>query len=225
MTDETVKMTLLEAAKPHVPFDGWSDATFRAAQVDAGISAGLARAACPRGAVDLAIAYHEAGDSAMEQRLASEDLSTLRYSEKVAAAIRFRIEAIEDRELARRGATLFALPYLAADGARLIWGTADRIWTALGDTSEDANWYSKRAILSTVYGSTVLYWLGDDSPGCQATWDFLDRRIDGVMSFEKFKARMRENPVMSRVMDRTSDTLSWLRAPKPGQDLPGRWSR
>ncbi len=31
--------------------------------------------------------------------------------------------------------TLFALPQHAADGARAIWGTADAIWTALGDTS------------------------------------------------------------------------------------------
>jgi ubiquinone biosynthesis protein COQ9 len=43
------------------------------------------------------------------------------------------------------------LPMYAADGARAIWGTADAIWTALGDTSEDVNWYTKRATLSGVY--------------------------------------------------------------------------
>jgi ubiquinone biosynthesis protein COQ9 len=83
----------------------------------------------------------------------------------------------------------------AADGARAIWGTADAIWTALGDTSDDMNWYSKRASLSAVYGATVLFWLGDDSTGHQATWDFLDRRIEGVMRFEKAKAAMAANPL------------------------------
>lgn len=226
MTDRDVKTALLEAAKPHVPFDGWTEATFRAAQAEAGISPGLAKAACPRGAVDLAVAFHEAGDWALEKRLFDEDLSALRYSEKVAAAVRFRIEAIEDKELARRGATLFALPQHAGEGARLIWGTADRIWIALGDTSQDVNWYSKRAILSGVYGATLLYWLGDETPAAEATWAFLDRRIEGVMQFEKLKARVRDTPLTSRLMDGPLSFLSRIQAPgtRPS-DMPGRWSR
>ena len=55
---EEIKMTLLDAALIHVPFDGWSDATFHAASSDAGFEIGIARAVCPRGAVDLALAYH-----------------------------------------------------------------------------------------------------------------------------------------------------------------------
>ena len=53
---EDTKASLLDAALGHVPFDGWSDATFRAAAQDVGVELTLARAICPRGAVDLAIA-------------------------------------------------------------------------------------------------------------------------------------------------------------------------
>ena len=67
--------------------------------------------------------------------------------------------------MVRRGTTLFALPHHAAEGAKLIWGTADAIWTALGDTSDDVNWYTKRATLSAVYGSVVLFWLGETEAG------------------------------------------------------------
>ncbi|MEO0745332.1 MAG: COQ9 family protein, partial [Pseudomonadota bacterium] len=35
---------LLDAALMHVPFDGWSETTFRAAAVDAGIDRAMARA-------------------------------------------------------------------------------------------------------------------------------------------------------------------------------------
>ncbi|MEM0950469.1 MAG: COQ9 family protein [Pseudomonadota bacterium] len=226
MTEQNLKSTLLEAAKPHVPFDGWTEVTFRAAQADAKISAGLAKAACPRGALDLAVAFHEQGDAAMEARLNAEDLNHLRYSEKIATAVRFRIEAIEDRELARRATTLFALPQNAGDGARLIWGTSDRIWTALGDTSQDVNWYTKRSILSGVYGSTLLYWLGDDTPGFEATWAFVDRRINDVMAFEKFKSKIRSNGVMSRMLQGPMSLLDRIRAPgAEAQNFPGRWSR
>jgi len=127
----------------------------------------------------------------------------------------------------RRGATLFALPIHAADGARALWGTADQIWIALGDTSQDVNWYTKRATLSGVYGATVLFWLGDDSPGHQATWDFLDRRIDGVMAFEKVKAAVNKNPLLKPLLALPNWALSQVRAPArmPRADLPGSWTR
>ncbi len=55
------KDAVLDAALAHVPFDGWSEATFRAAVADSGVAPGLAQALFPRGAVDLALAYHQRG--------------------------------------------------------------------------------------------------------------------------------------------------------------------
>ncbi|QBF33513.1 COQ9 family protein [Thalassococcus sp. S3] len=220
---ETAKDQLLDAALIHVPFDGWSEATFRAAITDVGLDEGLARAACPRGAVDLALAFHARGDQAMVDRMKAEDLSALRFRDRIAAAVRYRLEAVEDKEAVRRGTTLFSLPHHAADGAKAIWGTADLIWDTLGDSSEDVNWYTKRATLSGVYSATVLYWLGDDSTGHQATWDFLDRRIDDVMQIEKIKAQVNENPALSRMMAGPNWLLSFIKAPSKTSrsDLPG----
>ena len=167
---------------------------FKAAAADAGLTEAEARAAFPRGAIDLAMAFHRRADRALAARLAETDLGALRFRERVALAVKIRLDLVEDhKEAVRRGATLFALPIYAADGARLVWETADLIWTALGDTSEDLNWYTKRAILSGVYSSTVLYWLGDGSNEHSATWDFLDRRIADVMRFEEAKAAARGN--------------------------------
>jgi len=226
MTDCDVKAKLLDAARLHVPFDGWSEATFRAAAEEAGVTPALARAVCPRGAVDLALAFHEAGDAEMERRLKGADLSDMRFRDRVALAVRLRIEAAGDKELVRRGMTLFALPQHALDGARSLWRTADRIWTVLGDTSDDVNWYTKRATLSAVYGSTVLYWLGDESDGHARTWAFLDRRIADVMGIEKAKAKARESRVVAGLMSGPLAFLGTVRAPQAphGAGLPGRWS-
>ncbi|MCR8825056.1 COQ9 family protein [Pseudosulfitobacter koreensis] len=224
MTELTVEDRLLQAIALHVPFDGWSARAFDAAVADSGVDKTVARAHYPRGAVDLALAFHARGDRAMIERLKSEDLSALRFRDRIAAAVRFRLEAVEDKEAVRRATTLFALPIHAADGAKAIWGTADAIWTALGDTSDDVNWYTKRATLSGVYGSTVLYWLGDDSTGHQATWAFLDRRIDNVMQIEKAKAQMRDNPVLSKLMAGPNRLIQSIRRPADRTGFPGRWS-
>ncbi|MBK0326324.1 COQ9 family protein [Rhodobacteraceae bacterium F11138] len=214
---------LLDAALMHVPFDGWSDVMLRAAASDIDLDPALVHSVVPRGAVGLALAYHARGDRAMVDRLQSEDLSHLKFREKIAAAVRYRLEAVEDKELVRRGATLFSLPQHAADGARAVWQTCDLIWDTLGDTSEDVNWYSKRATLSGVYSATVLYWLGDTSPDHAATWAFLDRRIDDVMQIEKLKANLRGNPVLKPLLAGPNWVMSHIRAPKKTakMDLPG----
>jgi len=215
---------LLDAALPHVAFDGWSAATLAAACQDAGIAPGLAHVICPRGALDLAVAYHRRGDRTMGAALAATDLGALRYRDRVARAVRLRLETCE-RDLVRRGAALFALPQNLAGGGGLIWGTADAIWRALGDTSQDLNWYSKRATLSAVYSATVLYWLGDESEGQHATWDFLDRRIEDVMRFEKTKADFRAS-ALGKAMSGPMKILGAIKAPAPlPADLPGRDGR
>lgn len=222
-----IKAVLLEAALPHVTFDGWSAATLAEAALDAGISPQDAKAAFPRAGVDLAIAFHKSGDAKMVAQLADEDLTQMRFRDRIAAGVRYRIEAVTDKEAVRKGSALFALPQNAAEGSKLIWGTCDAIWNALGDTSEDVNWYTKRATLSGVYGSTVLYWLGDESENYSETWAFLDRRIENVMQFEKLKANVRKNPVLSKLLSGPAKLLEGVRAPHAHvdrADYPGHWS-
>lgn len=218
MDPQPIRGAIIDAALPHVAFDGWSDTTLRAAAVDAGVELALVRAQFPRGAVDLALAYHLRGDRAMTDYAATLP-DNLGISGRVAAIVRKRLE-LADREAVRRASTLFALPQHAGDGARALWGTSDAIWRSLGDTSGDVNWYTKRATLSGLYAATVLFWLGDDSPDHQATWDFLDRRIADVMKIEGVKARARKNPLFRAAML----PFSVIRAPKAGPDMPGRMS-
>lgn len=222
-----LKDEFIDAALAHVPFDGWSDAALRAAAGDLGLSAADARALFPRGAIDLALAFHRRGDQAMVRALRAADLGSMRIRDRIAFAIRTRLELLDDhKEAVRRGATLFALPLHAADGARALWETADAIWTALDDPSEDFNWYSKRGILSGVYSATLLYWLGDHSEGHAATWAFLDRRIENVMQFERAKKQANDNALLKPFLAGPNWLLGRIRAPAaaPRDDLPGHWS-
>ena len=219
-----IKDRILDASLLHVPFDGWSETTLRAAITDSGVTPALARAVFPRGGVDLAIAYHQRGDVAMRAAYEATDLAALRIRDRITLAVRLRLQ-VADKELVRRGSALFSLPNHAAEGATLIWSTTDAIWTTLGDTSRDLNWYTKRATLSAVYGATVLFWLGDVSDGDTATWAFLDRRIENVMQIEKAKAVLRDNALAQKVLAGPMALLSRIRAPKDMGDLPGRSGR
>lgn len=220
----TTRSAVIAAALPHVPHDGWSDRTLAHAVEDAGVDPGLARLAFPRGGIDLALAWHNARDAELAGELAGAELLGLRFRDRIAFAILRRLELVAvDREAVLRGASLFALPIHAADGARALWHTADTIWTALGDDSTDYNWYTKRTTLAAVYSASLLYWLGDQSPGFTSTRDFVHRRIDNVMHIEEMKAQIRKNPVAAAVLAGPRRLLDRVRAPgdTARPDLPG----
>lgn len=230
-TGETrdLRETVLAAALPNVAFDGWTDETLAQAAVEAGLERRMARVAFPRGGLDAAMFHHRRGDHALTERLRGVGLADMRIRDRVIYAVRLRLEiAGEHREAVRRAATLFALPLNSLEGGRLVWETADTIWTALGDPSEDLNWYTKRAILANVYGATTLYWLGDESAHFENTWGFLGRRIDDVMRFEKLKSTVNKNPVGRVLMTGPNWIAARIRKPRTGPvdtgapvDLPG----
>lgn len=206
----TERDRLIDAALAHVIFDGMSDKAISAGAQDIGMSAALAHVHLPRGGAELAAAYHRRGDAALRDWLARTPPQG-RFRDRIADAVIQRL-TLSDREMARAGAVVLALPQHAGLGAKLVWESADAIWTGLGDMSEDVNWYSKRATLSAVYGATVLYWLGDDSPRLEDTRAFLDRRIEGVMRFEKLKGQVAALPGMTAL---TGLATGWIRRPGP----------
>ena len=80
------------------------------------------------------------------------------------------------------------------------------MWHAAGDTATDFNFYTKRMLLAGVHATTLMCWLNDDSPGREATWAFLDRRIANVMSIGRLKPRLprlRAGPILRRAMSRS----------------------
>lgn len=170
---------------------GWTGATLRRAEAAAGLPEGTAELVCPAGVVDLIDFWALECDCAAEVTLAGIDLAGLKIRERVRAGVLARLDAVgaEHRAAARRAAARLALPDGALRSSRILWRASDTIWRAIGDQSNDANYYSKRAILSGVIGTTFAVWLeGDDAE----TAAFLDRRIENVMAFEKAKARARK---------------------------------
>jgi ubiquinone biosynthesis protein COQ9 len=171
-------------------FDGWSDAALAGAADAAGIDPAVARLAFPGGSMDMIAAWIASVDARMEQAFERDVLAQMPIRERIRALVWFRLEAVAGIEEAlRRAVAIQALPRNLARTARLGWGSADRMWRLAGDTATDYNHYSKRAILTAIYAATLAVFVDDDSEGKAATRAFLDRRIEGVMRFEKAKAK------------------------------------
>lgn len=182
---------ILAEALDHVAFDGWYDKTLKAAADKVGASDAELKAAFPRGVADALLFFSSEADRQAVEAIEKADLKPMRVRERVTFAVRKRIEAVKKhKEAARRGAAVFALPQHALDGATAVYRTVDALWRAVGDTSADFNFYTKRALLSGVYTATILHWFADNSDGAQDTWTFLDHRIENVMQIEKVRGQL-----------------------------------
>jgi ubiquinone biosynthesis protein COQ9 len=175
--DET-RDQLRAAALLHVPFDGWTGRALRAGADDLGLEPALAANAFPGGPAELLESFSAEIDRRMLAALEARDLTAMRHRQRIATALRARLELLAPhREAVRRGLSFLAAPRNAALGARCLYRSVDAIWHAAGDTSTDYNFYTKRLLLAGVYSATLLFWLNDESEDFAETWAFLDRRL------------------------------------------------
>jgi len=206
-TLDEIRAALAPAIAANAGFDGWSDvALVRAARAE-GVDPDVARLAFPGGAVDMIDAWFAAIDAVMLAALPPEKLATMKIREKITALVEARLALLApNREALRRALAMLAMPTHLLHAARLGWRAADLMWHAAGDTATDYNHYSKRTILAGVYGATVTVLLDDQSAGHADTGAFLARRIEGIMRFEKTKAKLlgrtTHRPSLSRFIGR-----------------------
>ena len=188
---EAPRRAILEATLARVPFAGWTWPTVVAGAHDAGFDTAMARRCFPRGLGEVLALFVAEADRRMVEELARRDLAAMRVRERITFAVRTRLEQNAPyREAIRRALAVQAMPQYAPEGIAGLARTVDAMWRAAGDTATDFNYYTKRALLAAVYAATLLTWLDDRSPGRAASWAFLDRRIEGVVRFERLPGRL-----------------------------------
>ena len=203
---EKLRRQLALAVGENAVFDGWTRAAVDSAAAQLGIDPVQARLAIPKTQAGMIDVYIQEVDRALEAWFTPERVAGMKIRERIRSLIWHRLETMGPaREAVRRGLAILAMPQNLPLALRISWRTADLMWRIAGDTSTDFNHYTKRMTLSAVYGSTMLVWLDDQSEGWNDTAAFLDRRIDDVMRFERFKADWRgssEHLSLSRFLGR-----------------------
>lgn len=188
--DELRLALAAEVARAAV-FDGWSDAALCQAAALHGVDAAVARLAFPGGAMDMIEAWIASTDAKMQAAFADGSLLRMKVRERIRTLLLFRLNAAAGQEESlRRALAIQALPQNLGRTARIAWRSADLMWRLAGDTATDYNHYTKRLLLGGIYTTTLWVFVDDDSDGKAETRAFLDRRIDGVMQFEKVKAQL-----------------------------------
>ena len=186
---DLAEQRLLEAAVPLAATLGWNGGLVARAAETAGLSAGDCDLVVPNGARDLAALYAKRQDAEALATLAPVDPTALKMRERIRVAVEAWLDAADAEGAAsKRWAAFLALPANAPLGLRLTWATADALWRWAGDTATDENHYSKRAILGAILITALGIRLGS---GRAAASSYLGHRIENVMQFEAFKAKIK----------------------------------
>jgi ubiquinone biosynthesis protein COQ9 len=188
---------LLVAVLNHVPFDGWSSKAIEAgaenSRMELDWGPEVAYIAFPRGVPDLVDHMADWTNRRMLDELDRLDIDSMRIRDRISTSIRLRLQILSShREGIRRLIAYLALPQNSFQAAKLTWKVADNIWYVAGDKSSDYNYYTKRGLLASIYSTTVLYWLADESDDFVDTWSYLDRRIENVMKIPKVSSNIKK---------------------------------
>ena len=191
--EKSVPEDLVSRFLDHVVFDGWSRGALEAAAKDVGRDKMFVRRVAPNGPEDMVWAFNDVTNAKMLAVLAEMNIDDLPGRERIGTAVRVRLQQnASHKEAVRKMLSYLAIPQHAALAVKCTFATVDTIWRVAGDTATDFNFYTKRGLLAAVYGSTVLYWLSDDSEDHVDTWAFLERRIANIMRIPKIRMAIKD---------------------------------
>jgi len=195
LTLDELRLALAPKIAETAAFDGWSGEALAGAARALGVDPDVAAYAFKGGQMEMIAAWIAHLDTRMEAEITSDSLEGLSVRERIRRLVLFRLECVAGLEEAlRRAIAIMAMPRNGPRALKLGWQSADRMWRLAGDTATDHNHYTKRAILAAVYAATLAVFVDDDSEDKAETKAFLDRRIEGIVRFEKVKARLTREP-------------------------------
>ena len=179
---------LLLAMLKHVPFDGWSWCALKAGMADLNKDPDDIRFIFPNGPIDAARHFGIYFDGIMSKTVKEKSIDAMPVREKIKFIVETRLELFSPfKESIRCLLSFLSLPGNKSVAFQLTFKAVDEMWYLAGDQSTDYNYYSKRTLLTGVYGSTILYWLSDNDDQFLATRNFLERRINNITIIPRVK--------------------------------------
>lgn len=191
LTLDELRLALAPRIAAAAAFDGWSEEAVAGAAAEIGADPAVAAYAFRGGAMEMIAAWIAHVDARMEEAFLPEVLAVMPIRERIRALVLFRLDCVKSMEEAlRRALAIMAMPRNVPQALRLGWHSADVMWRLAGDTATDYNHYTKRTILAGVYAAVLTVFVDDTSEGKSETRAFLDRRIEGIIRFDKAKAKL-----------------------------------
>jgi ubiquinone biosynthesis protein COQ9 len=109
--------------------------------------------------------------------------------ERVKELVILRLKIMSrEKELISKTYFHLLLPQNFKVASRCLYKAVDQIWFVAGDNSTDFNFYSKRAILASIYSMVMLHYVNNNN--LDQTIELLNKQLKRVSKIPKIKNRL-----------------------------------
>ncbi|AFB20898.1 COQ9 family protein [Rickettsia canadensis] len=171
------KLSFVQSSLELLPFNEWNNKLLKEAEEKCGFATGYSLILFPEGLSEIV----EFCESYLDKILL-ESLSIIeepaKIREKISLAIKIRIKSTLPI-IHSKNAAYFALNPI--QGAKVAFRSCDAIWRYAGDKSLDFNYYTKRSVLLSVYVSSILVYIQDESEHYIDTDKFIENSVENIV--------------------------------------------
>ncbi|ABV73283.1 isoleucyl-tRNA synthetase [Rickettsia canadensis str. McKiel] len=171
------KLSFVQSSLELLPFNEWNNKLLKEAEEKCGFDKGYSLILFPEGLSEIV----EFCESYLDKILL-ESLSIIeepaKIREKISLAIKIRIKSTLPI-IHSKNAAYFALNPI--QGAKVAFRSCDTIWRYAGDKSLDFNYYTKRSVLLSVYVSSILVYIQDESEHYIDTDKFIENSVENIV--------------------------------------------
>ncbi|XP_046396980.1 ubiquinone biosynthesis protein COQ9, mitochondrial [Ischnura elegans] len=188
-----VKKKIMEASLPYVNIHGWTKVAISAGAESIGYP-GVAHGLFPGGGVELVNFFYTSCNHDLAERLKQEVEEARTDPLMKRKPPKFARDAVETRlrmiipyiKHWPQAIAIMTMPQNVPVSLANLLTLVDDICYYAGDNSVDFSWYTKRIALAGVYKVTELSLIQDTSEDYEATWRFLDRRMEDVTQLQSY---------------------------------------
>lgn len=185
-----IKKNILEEAKKYIVSNGWNENLFNLISKNKKFKIDEINSIFPDNYISLLNFYLNELNSNFILKAKKLNLKNMRTHIKVRELILLKLKLYQyEKPIIRK--TYFSLlsPKHINISSHALYKTVDEIWFIIGDDSTDFNFYSKRAILSTIYSSVIFHWINNDN--INLTKKFLDKQLFRVSKIPILKNKIK----------------------------------
>ena len=169
-----------------VPYHEWDDQLIKEVESECGLAAGYSFILFAGGIDEIITTYETYKDQEMLKLLTNAP-APAKIREKIAQALKTRVKDCSPKVVLKKNRRFLCKPDKLSLASKIAWKTCDTIWRYAGDSSTDFNHYSKRALLLSVYLSSIVFYINDESKDFIETDNFIDSQLKRIINIANFK--------------------------------------
>jgi|TARA_B110000263_G_scaffold249968_1_gene269575 ubiquinone biosynthesis protein COQ9 len=181
-----IRSEVLQTSKNIIEKNGWNENLFFLISQNCNYKEHEINTLFPNGYESLLTLYLTEINEKMTEKSKSLNLIRLKIHERIKALMTIRLNIMKnEKKLISKTFLYLLLPHNFKIASQNLYKTVDQIWFLAGDNSTDFNFYSKRAILASIYTTTLLHFINNDN--IDETIDVMNQNLKKVSKIPKIK--------------------------------------